>query len=202
MFGVDASKSLYPLLNLLTGSVILFCHFYLLVAQDTRDWTCVRHTSSDPHPSILKINCPLGSCNQARTNFAEEFYWCTSEWIEKWHESCFVFLFFSNNLIILTPCLQNCQYNTAGDRCERCKEGYYGNAAQRSCRLCPCPYSVETNRLVKLKKQQQQQQHLVIMHFYFLTRHLSVSGQLCTRMQRGLWRHPVYLQDRLHWRKM
>ncbi|GLD51077.1 laminin subunit alpha-3 isoform X4 [Lates japonicus] len=39
----------------------------------------------------------------------------------------------------------NCQYNTAGDRCERCKEGYYGNAAQRTCRVCPCPFSVPTN---------------------------------------------------------
>ncbi|KAK7945606.1 hypothetical protein WMY93_001334 [Mugilogobius chulae] len=39
----------------------------------------------------------------------------------------------------------NCQYNTAGDRCERCKEGYYGNPSQRTCTICPCPFSVSTN---------------------------------------------------------
>ncbi|XP_055084301.1 laminin subunit alpha-3-like isoform X1 [Periophthalmus magnuspinnatus] len=39
----------------------------------------------------------------------------------------------------------NCQYNTAGDRCEHCKEGYYGNPTQRTCTVCPCPFSVSTN---------------------------------------------------------
>nr|XP_040026949.1 laminin subunit alpha-3-like isoform X2 [Gasterosteus aculeatus aculeatus] len=38
-----------------------------------------------------------------------------------------------------------CQYNAAGDRCERCKEGYYGNAAQRTCRVCPCPFRSPSN---------------------------------------------------------
>ncbi|NXI50136.1 LAMA3 protein, partial [Chloroceryle aenea] len=37
----------------------------------------------------------------------------------------------------------NCQYNTAGEKCERCKEGYFGDATQGSCRVCPCPF---TNR--------------------------------------------------------
>ncbi|XP_010119438.1 PREDICTED: laminin subunit alpha-3, partial [Chlamydotis macqueenii] len=37
----------------------------------------------------------------------------------------------------------NCQYNTAGEKCERCKDGYFGDATQGSCQMCPCPY---TNR--------------------------------------------------------
>ncbi|XP_069378466.1 laminin subunit alpha-3-like [Paralichthys olivaceus] len=35
----------------------------------------------------------------------------------------------------------NCQSNTAGARCERCKEGYYGNPSNRTCRVCPCPFT-------------------------------------------------------------
>ncbi|XP_016152212.1 PREDICTED: laminin subunit alpha-3 [Ficedula albicollis] len=34
----------------------------------------------------------------------------------------------------------DCQYNTAGDKCEHCKDGYFGDATQGSCRECPCPY--------------------------------------------------------------
>ncbi|KAI7810207.1 putative laminin subunit alpha-3, partial [Triplophysa rosa] len=40
---------------------------------------------------------------------------------------------------------RDCQYNTAGDQCERCKDGYYGDAAQRACRVCPCPLSTQAN---------------------------------------------------------
>ncbi|CDQ98414.1 unnamed protein product, partial [Oncorhynchus mykiss] len=50
-----------------------------------------------------------------------------------------------SNHVFYYSCGQNCQYDTAGDRCERCKEGYYGDAAQRSCRVCPCPFSVPAN---------------------------------------------------------
>ncbi|XP_067309522.1 laminin subunit alpha-3 [Pseudorasbora parva] len=41
---------------------------------------------------------------------------------------------------------QNCQDDTAGEHCESCREGYYySNAAQRKCRVCPCPLSNGAN---------------------------------------------------------
>ncbi|KAH0617776.1 hypothetical protein JD844_016351 [Phrynosoma platyrhinos] len=35
----------------------------------------------------------------------------------------------------------NCQHNTAGEKCEYCKEGYFGDASQGNCRVCRCPYT-------------------------------------------------------------
>uniref|UniRef100_G1K957 Laminin subunit alpha 3 n=1 Tax=Anolis carolinensis TaxID=28377 RepID=G1K957_ANOCA len=35
----------------------------------------------------------------------------------------------------------NCQHNTAGDNCEYCREGYFGDASQGNCRACRCPYT-------------------------------------------------------------
>ncbi|XP_035763469.1 laminin subunit alpha-3 [Neolamprologus brichardi] len=34
-----------------------------------------------------------------------------------------------------------CQFNTTGNRCERCKEGYFGDPVNRTCRACPCPFT-------------------------------------------------------------
>nr|XP_057929016.1 laminin subunit alpha-3 isoform X2 [Doryrhamphus excisus] len=35
----------------------------------------------------------------------------------------------------------NCQFHSAGDHCERCQKGYHGDAANKTCRACPCPFT-------------------------------------------------------------
>lgn len=46
---------------------------------------------------------------------------------------------------------QNCQHNTEGPQCEKCKPGFFGDATQgtaTACRPCPCPYTETVRRWV------------------------------------------------------
>uniref|UniRef100_A0A8V0Z3L8 Basement membrane-specific heparan sulfate proteoglycan core protein n=1 Tax=Gallus gallus TaxID=9031 RepID=A0A8V0Z3L8_CHICK len=43
----------------------------------------------------------------------------------------------------------NCQHNTEGPQCEKCKPGFFGDATQgtaTACRPCPCPYTETVRR--------------------------------------------------------
>ncbi|KAK2901448.1 hypothetical protein Q8A67_009563 [Cirrhinus molitorella] len=52
---------------------------------------------------------------------------------------------FSNECEENTGRCLNCRDNTAGDHCERCKDGYYSSTAQGRCSVCPCPLSNDAN---------------------------------------------------------
>ncbi|XP_016103083.1 laminin subunit alpha-3 [Sinocyclocheilus grahami] len=54
---------------------------------------------------------------------------------------------FSNECEENTGRCLNCGDNRAGDHCERCRDGFYSDAAQRRCSACPCPLSNNANKI-------------------------------------------------------
>lgn len=48
---------------------------------------------------------------------------------------------------------QNCQHNTEGPQCEKCKPGFFGDATKgtaTACHPCPCPYTEPARRWVPI----------------------------------------------------
>ncbi|XP_061682071.1 laminin subunit alpha-3 isoform X2 [Syngnathoides biaculeatus] len=50
----------------------------------------------------------------------------------------------------LTGKCVNCRFHSTGGHCERCQEGYHGNATQKTCRACPCPFTWNNRALACL----------------------------------------------------
>lgn len=45
--------------------------------------------------------------------------------------------------------LQSCRHHTTGDHCEKCIEGYHGNAtigSPNDCMICACPLPIDSNK--------------------------------------------------------
>lgn len=61
----------------------------------------------------------------------------------------FMFVLMGSGLVLImlmlcfhSICQQNCQHNTTGSQCERCRPGFYGDATRGSaadCQPCVCP---------------------------------------------------------------
>ncbi|XP_033097920.1 basement membrane-specific heparan sulfate proteoglycan core protein-like [Anneissia japonica] len=53
----------------------------------------------------------------------------------------------SNDCHPETGACRNCEFNTAGNACDVCADGYYGDPlGGRPCKPCPCPLEVESNQ--------------------------------------------------------
>lgn len=107
--------------------------------------------------SLLPLKCLLlCQCNKKRLGFREInmsvkcLLLCTHRFF--FHTLYIHYYLFRSSfcpVLMGTLCVfQNCRYNTAGDQCERCKEGYYEDAALRTCRACPCPFTTSTKKWV------------------------------------------------------
>ncbi|XP_045763447.1 laminin subunit beta-1 [Maniola jurtina] len=93
----------------------------------------------DPETKDVVCDCKEGYAGLLCDVCADNYY---GDPIKRTCEKCDC----SDNIDITKPgncdpytgkCLQ-CLYNTAGDNCELCEEGFYGNALEKSCYRCNC----------------------------------------------------------------
>jgi len=83
---------------------------------------------------------------------------CTyHRWRQQWHVSCINIMLHLHiywlSIQMYMYCVQDCQHNTEGRRCERCAPGYYGDArlgTESDCSRCMCPLGTPSNQWVGL----------------------------------------------------
>ncbi|XP_039983754.1 laminin subunit alpha-3 isoform X2 [Xiphias gladius] len=120
--------------------LVLLCFALVCPSAPKHD----RHTRIHEKTHNTKKLCDPSFINQAAAAVTQKcgsgFY---REWTRPYRGQCVPCSCngLSNECDEHTGNCVNCQFNTTGDRCERCKEGYYGNPANRTCRACPCPYT-------------------------------------------------------------
>ncbi|XP_056600368.1 laminin subunit alpha-3 [Triplophysa dalaica] len=85
---------------------------------------------------------------------------------------------------------RECEYNTAGDQCERCADGYYGDAAHRTCRVCPCPLSTQDNNFAVGCSESDGRLKCLCKAGY--------AGEKCERCASGFYGHPWVPAGRCH----
>ncbi|XP_037626152.1 laminin subunit alpha-3-like [Sebastes umbrosus] len=135
-------------ISLLCSVVWLFLLCFAPVSSSTEKRSTCRH---DRHSQIhlrthsTKKFCDPSFSNQTAAGAITQK--CSSgfyrEWTGPYRGQCVSCSCngLSNDCDEQTGNCVNCQFDATGDRCERCKEGYYRNAANRACRACPCPFT-------------------------------------------------------------
>ncbi|XP_066838054.1 basement membrane-specific heparan sulfate proteoglycan core protein isoform X7 [Anser cygnoides] len=112
------------------------------------DITSPGDTSLAPAGDVEECRCPVGytglSCQRCAANFErvpQGPYLGTCS-------GCSCHGHSSTCDQVFGHCL-NCQHNTEGPQCEKCKPGFFGDATQgtaTACRPCPCPYTEPARR--------------------------------------------------------
>ncbi|KAG6921955.1 heparan sulfate proteoglycan 2 [Chelydra serpentina] len=114
----------------------------------TMDTTTVELTSQGVAQGVEECRCPIGylglSCERCDARFErvpEGPYLGTCS-------GCNCHGHSSSCDRVFGYCL-NCQHNTEGPQCNKCKPGFFGDATRgntTACRACPCPYTDSTRR--------------------------------------------------------
>ncbi|XP_010637029.1 laminin subunit alpha-3 isoform X1 [Fukomys damarensis] len=98
------------------------------------------HDGLEPAPLVEKCTCPPGytgdSCQSCGPGYYRDYRGLYNGLCLPCH--CHGH---SNRCQDGSGICINCQHSTAGEHCERCKDGHYGSAAHGSCRVCPCPHT-------------------------------------------------------------
>ncbi|XP_065520473.1 basement membrane-specific heparan sulfate proteoglycan core protein isoform X3 [Lathamus discolor] len=115
------------------------------VAMDT---TSTTDTGLGPAGDVEECRCPVGYTGLSCQRCASRFERVTKGPYLGTCSGCGCHGHSSTCDPVFGHCL-NCQHNTEGPQCEKCKPGFFGDATKgtaSACHPCPCPYTEQARR--------------------------------------------------------